>query len=166
MHAPGGKRSLLAIDLGLRCGFACFDVDGAGGAGGGDVDAAARLRWYRSQHFANRTVLKAAIPRVLDDAGAVAVLAVEGDSHLADLWAKLAQKRGAHVLRVAPETWRAAVLLPRQQRSGSDAKEAAKALAAEAIDASEAKRPKTALNDDVCEAICLGLYALQVTSTS
>lgn len=106
------------------------------------------------------TVLKAAIPRVLDEAAPLATLVVEGDRHLADLWAKLATKRGALVHRVAPEQWRKAVLLPRQQRSGRDAKSASHEIAREAIDAGEAPKPKTPLNDDVSEAICIGLFGI------
>jgi hypothetical protein len=143
--------SLLAIDLGLRAGFACFDLG-----------SRPRLRWYRSQHFGSMGTLKAAIPRVLDDAAPLATLVVEGDRHLADLWGKLAEKRGALVHRVAPETWRQALLLPRQQRHGSDAKAAAIDLARECIEGSGAPRPKTKLGDDVAEAICIGLWGLTV----
>lgn len=143
---------LLAVDLGLRAGLACFDV----------VDDGAVLCWYRSQHFANVGVLKAAIPRILDDAAPLSTLVLEGDRHLGDLFAKLAEKRGAVVHRVAPETWRRAVLLPRQQRSGRDAKEAAHEVAREAIDRGTAPKPKTPLNDDVAEAICIGVFGLTI----
>lgn len=143
--------SLLAIDLGLRAGFACFDLG-----------SRPRLRWYRSQHFSSVGKLKVAIPHVLDDAAPLATLVVEGDRHLGDLWGKLAEKRGAVVRRVPPEVWRKALLLPRQQRHGSDAKAAAIDLARECIEESEAPRPKTKLGDDAAEAICIGLYGLSL----
>ena len=118
------------------------------------------MLWYRSQHFASVTVLKSAIPKILDDAAPLATLVVEGDRHLGDLFAKLAEKRGALVHRVSPESWRKTLLLPRQQRSGKDAKSASHDVAADAIEAGEAPRPKTAINDDVAEAICIGMYGI------
>ncbi|MDP2340098.1 MAG: hypothetical protein Q8O67_04005 [Deltaproteobacteria bacterium] len=111
-------------------------------------------------HFASVTTLKAAIPRVLDEAAPLATLVVEGDRHYGDLWAKLAEKRMAVVHRVRPEEWRQRVLLPRQQRSGKDAKSASHEIAREAIEAGEAPRPKSPLNDDVAEAICIGVYGI------
>ena len=140
---------LLAVDLGLRAGLACFRLG-----------ARPTLVWYRSAHFASVTTLKTAIPRVLDDAAPLATLVVEGDRHYGDLWSKLAEKRLAIVHRVRPEDWRQAVLLPRQQRSGRDAKSASHEVAREVIEASEAKRPRTPLNDDVAEAICIGVYGI------
>jgi len=148
-NLPAKKPSLLAIDLGLVAGFACFDLGGA-----------PRLRWYRSQHFGNMTRLKAAIPRILDDAAPLATVVVEGDRHLGDLWARLAEKRGAVVHRVRPEDWRQALLLPREQRHGEDAKAAAFGVANDVIASSGAPRPKTPLSDDTAEAICIGLYGL------
>ncbi len=141
--------SLLAVDLGLWTGYACFSLG-----------ERPRLRWYRSQHFGTRAALKRAIPRVLMEAGPLAAVVLEGDRHLGDLWGSVAERRGAKVARVAAETWRSALLLPRQQRHGSDAKAAAVFVALACIKESEAPMPKTALGDDVAEAICIGLYAL------
>ena len=145
--------SLLAIDLGLRAGFACFDLG-----------SRPRLRWYRSQRFASLGRLKVAIPHLLDAAAPLATVVVEGDRHLGDLWAKLAEKRGAIVHRVRPEDWRQALLLPREQRHGEDAKAASFGVALDAIVESGAPRPKTPLSDDVAEAICIGLYGLTLRS--
>ena len=90
---------------------------------------------------------------------------VEGDRRLGELWQKVADKRGAVFSIVTPETWRAALLLPRDQRSGLDAKEAADDKAREILEDSIArggavKRPRTALKDDVAEAICIGAWAV------
>lgn len=144
--------SLLAIDLGLRCGFACFAADGM-------------LLWFRSQNMGTVTRLKRAIPLVLDECEGLTQVTVEGDRRLGELWQKAAVKRGAAFGFVAPETWRAALLLPRERRSGVDAKEAADHKARAIIEASIAagsalKRPRTALVDDVAEAICIGAWAL------
>jgi hypothetical protein len=139
--------SLLAIDLGLYAGLAFFDDDGA-------------LVWFRSQNFGSITRLKRAIPRVLSECPALAEVVVEGDRHLGELWQKAAEKRGAIVTWVKPETWRASLLLPREMRSGADAKENAQRKALAIIEHSGAKRPRTPLLDDVAEAICIGAWAL------
>jgi hypothetical protein len=147
---------ILAVDLGLWTGLACYAVDGAGDA---------RLAWFRSQHFATIAALKRAIPRVLDEAPGLSLLVVEGDRHLGDLWARPAEKRGARIVRVAPEVWRPVMLLPRDQRDGTTAKAAAVRLAHELIVASDARRPRTALVDDVAEAIVIGAWAARTSGT-
>lgn len=137
---------LLAIDLGLRAGLAWYSGDG-------------RLASYRSTHFASTAVLKRGIEAVLAEAEQLSFLVVEGDRRHAELWAKRAEKRGARILLVAPEVWRARLLLPRESRSGRDAKDAATVLARQVIEWSGARRP-TSLNDDAAEAILLGLYGV------
>ncbi len=144
---------LLAIDLGLRAGFACFALG-----------SAPELLWYRSRTFASVGKLKLGVAAILDDAAPVATLVVEGDKHLGDIWAKLAEKRGALVLRVSPERWRTELLLPRQRRHGKDAKAAAIDIAGDVIAASGAPMPKTPIGDDVAEAICIGLWGVQHAS--
>jgi hypothetical protein len=146
---------ILAVDLGLWTGLACYAVD---------EDAPERLVWFRSQHFASITVLKRAIPRVLDEVPGLSVLVLEGDRHLGDLWARLAQKRGARVVRVSPEQWRSVMLLPRDQRDGPTAKAAAVRVAHEHIEKSAAQRPRTALVDDAAEAILIGAWAVRSRS--
>lgn len=159
---PG--RRLLAVDLGLRAGFACFDCDG-----GGTPLHGGQLLWARSQHFATVTVMKRAVAAILTEAApaphTLAAIIVEGDRHYGDIWMKAAARRGASTFRVAPETWRRALLLPRQQRHGADAKAAAYGIADEAFAAGPAKRPRTRIKDDVAEAICIGVYGLGLLQT-
>lgn len=138
--------TLLAIDLGLRAGLAWYGADG-------------RLLSYRSTHFASMTTLKKGIPRVLDEAAPLRFVVVEGDRHHRDLWAKLAEKRGARVLAAQADVWRPRLLLPRERTSGADAKETADGLARQVIEWSDAKRP-TSLRHDVAEAILLGLWGV------
>jgi hypothetical protein len=144
------ERTLLAIDLGLAAGLACFRVDDR---------AVPRLVWFRSQQFGTITRLKRAIPRVLDECPNLARVVVEGDRHLGELWQKAAEKRGAVVERVAPEVWREALMYARDRRHGRDAKARATELALEIIIEHGAKRPRTPLVDDVAEAICIGAWA-------
>ena len=143
---------VLAVDLGLRTGLAYFDDDG-------------RLAWFRSQNMGSVPRLKRAIPVVIGECAQLTHVVVEGDRRLGELWQKVAEKRGATFAFVTPETWRAALLLPREQRSGADAKEAADDKARAILEDSIArgstvKRPRTALKDDVAEAICIGAWAV------
>ncbi len=132
------------MDLGLRSGMAFFGEDG-------------RLRWYRSQNFGSQTRLKRAVPSVLQSAGPLAWLVLEGGGPIADVWEREAARRALPVLRVAAQDWRAVLLYAREQRSGSDAKDAADGLARRVIEWSGAPRP-TSLRHDAAEAILLGLW--------
>jgi hypothetical protein len=116
-----------------------------------------RLRWYRSQNFGSQTRLKRAVPSVLQSAGPLAWLVLEGGGPIADVWEREAARRALPVLRVAAEDWRAVLLYAREQRSGSDAKDAADGLARRVIEWSGAPRP-TSLRHDAAEAILLGLW--------
>ena len=136
---------LLAIDLGLRCGWATFDGTG-------------RLIAYGSRHFGSRTMLRKAIPRILDEHPGLAVLVVEGGGDLFVPWEKEANRRGIVVNQVMGEEWRRQILLPRQQTNGKDAKAAADGAAREVIERSGAKRP-TSLRHDAAEAILVGTWA-------
>jgi hypothetical protein len=138
--------SLLAVDLGLRTGLALYGADG-------------RLRWYRSQNFGSNARLKRGAFSVLKDLPGVAHLVLEGGGTLAELWAKEGERRGVRVRVVDAETWRRALLYPRERRSGEEAKAAADALARRVIEWSGAARP-TSLRHDAAEAILVGLWGV------
>ncbi len=137
---------LLAIDLGLRCGFAAFDEDGD-------------LVGYHSTHFPRPSMLRATAWKVLMRWPNLRRIVVEGDPSYAALWQKLADKRGIAFSIVRPETWRARMLKPRQCVSGQAAKQAARNLSRRIIAASTAPRPKGPMTTDVCEAIVIGAWA-------
>ena len=136
---------LLAVDLGLRCGWAAFDGTG-------------RLLGYGSRHYGNRSALRKAIPQVLGACPRLARLVVEGGGELYIPWEKEATRRGIAVRQVASEEWRKALLKPYERGSGADAKAAADGLAREVIERSGAKRP-TSLRHDAAEAILVGVWA-------
>lgn len=138
--------SLLAVDLGVRTGLACFSRD-------------AGLLWYRSSNFGSAARLRKAVGGILREAPELTCLALEGRGELADVWTSAAEKRGVRVRLVSAETWRQELLLPRQQRSGVDAKRHAIDLARSVIDHLGGKKP-TALRHDTAEAILLGVWAL------
>lgn len=138
--------ALLAVDLGVRAGFACYGDDG-------------RLRWYRSQNFGTPARLRRAIPALLARPEDLTRLVVEGGGILADAWVHEAERRSIAVQRVSAEEWRELFLLPREQRSGVQAKEVAGRLARGIIEWSAAPRP-TSLRHDAAEAIMIGLWGV------
>jgi hypothetical protein len=137
---------LLAVDLGLRTGWALYGQDG-------------RLQWYRSHNFGTATRLRRAVRGLLDERPGLTWLVLEGGGHLADIWKREAERRRIRVRQIGAEVWRQMFLLPRQQRRGSQAKASAGILAKRVIAWSNARRP-TSLRDDAAEAILIGLWGV------
>lgn len=140
----GAVRRLLAVDAGLRAGLAVYRDDG-------------RLESYRSTNFGAAKRLRSAVHGILRDIEGLSRVVVEGGGPLADPWLKEAQRRGIPAVQVDARTWREALLLPRQRRTGATAKEEADELARRIIDGSGAPRP-TSLRHDAAEAILVGLW--------
>ena len=139
--------ALLAVDLGLRTGFAFYGRDG-------------RLVSYRSQNLGSRARLKKAAGSMLNGASGLERLILEGGGDLADVWVREGERRGLRVRVIGAEQWRRPLLLPREQRHGTDAKAAADGLARAVIAWSGAKSPTGALRHDVAEAIAVGLWGV------
>jgi hypothetical protein len=144
-EADGG--GLLAVDLGLRTGFAIYDRSG-------------RLRSYRSQNLGSNARLRRASASVLAAERGLDRLVLEGGGALAEIWAKEGERRGLAVRVIHAEIWRRALLFAREQRHGSDAKAAADGLARAVIAWSGAKAPRGPLRHDVAEAIAIGLWGV------
>jgi hypothetical protein len=138
--------SLLAVDVGVRAGFACYGDDG-------------RLRWYRSHNFGSAVRLRRAMPSLLTDDGDLSHVVLEGGGAIADSWESESAKRHLEVARVTAEEWRSTFLLPSEQRSGAQAKDVAQRLARAVVAWSEARRP-TSLRHDAAEAIMVGLWGV------
>lgn len=138
--------SLLAVDLGLRTGLALYGAD-------------ARLSWYRSQHYANRTSLRRGVHGLLDACPEVLHLVLEGGGPIAEIWARDARRRGILVRQIAAEDWRRRFLDPRDQRGRDRSKHSADVLARRIIEWSGAPRP-TSLRHDAAEAIVIGLWGV------
>lgn len=138
--------SLLAVDLGLKTGLALYGRDG-------------RLQWYRSKNFGTATRLKRGVRSIVGDIPDLAWLIIEGGGPLAEIWAREAERLGITVRQVSAETWREALLWPRDRRSSAQAKRAAEAMARQVIDWSAASRP-TSLRHDAAEAILIGLWGV------
>lgn len=138
--------TLLAVDVGLRTGFALYGADG-------------RLRWYRSQNFGALPRLRRAAYSILHDLPDLQWLVLEGGGTLADSWQKEAESQAIPVLQTSAEVWRQVLLYPRQQRSGVKAKQHTDRLARAMIEWSGAARP-TSLRHDAAEAILIGLWGV------
>ena len=146
--APIADRpALLAVDLGLRTGFAFYTRDG-------------RLVAYRSQNLGSRARLKKAAYGMLGRHPTLERLVLEGGGDLAEVWVREGERRDLRVRVIGAERWRRPLLLPREQRHGTDAKAAADGLARAVIAWSGAKTPTGALRHDVAEAIAVGLWAV------
>ena len=138
--------SLLAVDLGMTTGLALYGRDG-------------KLRWYRSHHYGNRDRLKRAAFGLIGALPDLALIVLEGGGSIAEIWEHEAARRGIPVRRIGAETWRRAILYPREHRSGAEAKRRCRRLAGRAIDWSGARRLK-ALRHDTAEAILIGLWGV------
>lgn len=142
----GSDATLLAIDCGLKTGLALYTIDGT-------------LLWYRSHNFGNRQRLKKAAWQILKEIDRLTHLVIEGGGTLAEVWLKEGQKRGLDVTQIHAVEWRKDLLLPRQQRTGKQAKQVADELAREIIEKSEAAKP-TSLRHDAAEAVLVGWWAV------
>ncbi len=143
---PTPPTRLLAIDAGLRAGLAVYTADG-------------RLERYRSTNFGAPSRLKKGVYGVMSAVEGLRRVVVEGGGPVADPWAREAHRRGLSLQRVQAGVWRKALLLPRDRRTGRDAKEQADEIAREVIAWSGAPRP-TSLRHDAAEAILIGLWGV------
>ncbi len=136
--------ALLAVDLGLTTGLALYDRCG-------------KLRWYRSQNYGNMARLRRAIHGLVGSIPDLELVLVEGGGDIADLWEREVSRRGVAVRRVSAETWRRQILYPREQRSGTAAKNRSKDLARKIIEWSGIRLLKS-LTHHTAEAILIGLW--------
>ncbi len=136
---------LLAVDLGLKTAWALYDSEG-------------RLQRYESRNFGTRSRFRTGVVTVVRTLPMdVAVIVAEGDRHLARIWFDCRLSWETEL--VAAERWRSKLLWKRQRRSGSQAKEVAKEIAAKIIKDDRCGW-STRLNDDTAEAILLGYWAV------
>ena len=92
---------LLAVDLGMKAGLAWFGEDG-------------RLLRCRTVHFPNRTVLKKAMPAILDELP-LDFAVIEGGGPVAALWWKAVVKRDLPIIQTCAEAWREDILWLRER---------------------------------------------------
>lgn len=136
--------ALLAVDLGVRAGFACWGDD-------------LRLRWYRSHNFGAAPRMRRAVPGLLAGVPDLARVVVEGGGPLVTTWAAEAARRAVDFEQVSAEAWRGIFLLPREHGTGVQMKATADRLARRVIAWAGGPRP-TALRHDAAEAVLVGLW--------
>ena len=112
LGSDAGALHLLAVDLGLRTGLALYGPDG-------------RLVSYRSKHFASNRELKRGSAAIIDDCPRLGWIWLEGGGDLALIWERHARYRGIRFMQIQAEQWRAGLMLPRQRRTGEQAKKQA-----------------------------------------
>ncbi len=144
---PRQSRILLAIDVGMKAGFAWFEENGI-------------LIRARSTRFAKRMTLKRALPSILAEIEGVSEVVLEGQGEIADIFRKGIQRASLPVLQFSAEEWREDMLLPRERRSGQQAKAVAEAMALK-IAHDCGNPPKCAYDDDAAEAVLFGLWYLK-----
>lgn len=139
-------QTLLAVDLGLRTGFALYGDHG-------------RLLVYRSQNYGSLPRLRRGAAAVLHETPDLAFLLLEGGGAVAQVWAAEAARRNVPIRVIGAEAWRERLLYAREQRSGAKAKETADGLARRIIGWSGAAKP-TSLRHDAAEAILIGFWGV------
>ncbi len=145
-RATTPPRRLVAVDAGLRAGIAIYAGDG-------------RLERYRSTNFGSPRRLRSGVYGVLREVEHLSQIVVEGGGAVADPWLREAARREIPARPVHAGAWRELLLLPRDRRTGADAKAQADVLAREVIAWSGAPRP-TSLRHDAAEAILVGLWGV------
>jgi hypothetical protein len=139
--------SLLAVDAGLRCGLALFDL------------STGTLRWFRSHNFGSVPRLRRASASLINEIPDLVACVIEGGGMIADPWMKTLAFRRIEYHQISAEQWRPSMLLSRERRNGADAKKAALSSARHSIANAADKRAKS-LTDDTAEAIMIGEWAL------
>jgi len=142
---------LLAVDLGLKTGFALFNDEG-------------HLLRYENHDFETMSDLRDASkelmvewPKQVGDQCTLSHVAIEGaDVKLRQLWKDMTIDKA--ILSVKPEEWRRDLLLEKEKDSGSTAKEAARLVARQVIADFGQQPHEGKLNTDVAEAILLGYH--------
>jgi hypothetical protein len=141
--------TLLAVDLGLRTGMALYGHKSG-------------LMWYRSRNFGTRQRLRKAVFSLLNEIENLQHIVIEGGGELLTIWQKEADRRNINLAVVDAAMWRSPLLYPREQTTGTRAKNSADSLARRTIEWSGAARP-TSLRHDAAEAIVIGLwYMLEI----
>lgn len=137
---------VLALDLGLRFGWACYRDDGV-------------IVAYGSHHCGQRAKLKSIAWSALRSLPEESMLYIEGGGELLEAWLKIARRRSIETVVRSAEDWRQDCLIPRDQRSGEVAKRRAVEIARGLIRARAGQAP-TSLRHDAAEATLFGWWAL------
>lgn len=137
---------VLAIDLGLRLGWSCYQSDG-------------QLIAYGSHHCAQANKLNALSYNALKSLPPQSQLFVEGSGRLLKYWVKNAKRFELSMTTLHAEEWRIDCLPLKQRRCGKSAKAGALKIARTLIK-SNASQAAASLRHDAAEACLIGWWAL------
>ena len=145
---------ILAVDVGLRSGFAHYAADG-------------RVTHFGAAQYTNTSQFRARSRDVLLEARPGAVtkthLVLEGPPDLLRAWEDVVEEldeEPALVWQVGPGEWREELLLPRERASGHKAKAAARLIARQIIRRfGLGVESPVSMNTDAAEAVLIGYYA-------
>lgn len=119
-----------------------------------------RLLWFRSQNFGNKVRLRKAIPWILNLEDEIDYIIIEGGGPLRKIWDARLEKRNIHAIHIMAEDWRADILLEREQRKGSKAKQKALDYAEKFLLAQSIGKTGE-LNINAAEAILIGIWGMK-----
>jgi hypothetical protein len=85
---------ILAVDAGLRCGYALFDIP------------TATLQWYRSHNYGAFTRLRRGAATLIAAQPDLALVVVEGGGTVAEPWQKAAEFHRIPYCQIPAERWR------------------------------------------------------------
>ena len=137
---------VLAIDLGLRLGWSCYQSDG-------------QLIAYGSHHCGQANKLNALSYNALKRLPTRSQLFVEGSGSLLKYWVKNAKRFELSVTTLHAEEWRIDCLALKQRQCGKIAKAEALKMA-RALIKSNAIQAAASLRHDTAEACLIGWWAL------
>lgn len=138
---------LLAVDVGLTFGWACYSHSN-------------QLISYGSHHCTRRAKLKTLSWHLLRQLPPHSVVYAEGGGDLNSLWRRNAEKHGLAFRSLPAEQWRDECFYSRDRSRGAEAKRAAQRIAHTLV-ASQGKTSATPLRHDTAEAIVMGWWALR-----
>lgn len=136
--------TILAIDLGVRTGFALYNSEG-------------KLLWYRSRNYGNKQRLRRDIQNMLSQIPSLSQVILEGGGDIARTWLKECRLRNIPARQIYAEDWRRDLFDPSEIRTGEQAKLSAMRLAKKIISQCEGPKSSSML-DDAAEAILIGYW--------
>lgn len=139
----------LAVDAGLHCGYAMFDL------------ITMELLWYRSHNYGMQTRLRRGVSTLIAQEIPIAAVVIEGGGAIAEPWLKTAHFHHIPVFQIHAAQWRVDLLHAREQRSGSQAKKAAQQYAQTRMTNAKTGYHYNQVRHDAAEAILIGEWALQ-----
>ena len=146
LHISEECPHLLAIDLGLRLGWSCFQSNG-------------QLIAYGSHHCGQANKLNAISYKALKALPFGSHIVVEGNGRLLKYWSKNAVKFDLGLTIIHAEQWRATCLSAADRQDGKLAKLAALRLAHKLIRVT-AQHGAVTLRHDAAEACLIGWWGL------